>query len=355
MDSESKIVGETSAKTAGLPDGQSQAKAVESLVKQCGDMKAGQTWCLINSKWLEAWIEYTRCKAFWQYRTDEKSDSAQAAQPPGPISNSSLLLDSKANENGVANGAVNAKNDGSGSVDGKAGQGSGSKKEKNYGVARLKLSVQEIRDYYYVAVPVWKLLVGWYGGGPMIGRSTKLSGVITKSVKVDLHPVHVVLQPCDATTGEPGESKEMIYPRPRESTLHDLLTDIVSATAKASETGKASSEGKAATTPEKTEKQEGEGELEGKKKEAELPVRLWYMEEKVKSFPYEIGERVEACYKDQWYPGDLRGLPVEDPHGRYNVLCDVDKDTPKQPKTMVKVIRRLTPKEGEGSIVRTWK
>mmetsp|Transcript_79 Transcript_79/g.174 ORF Transcript_79/g.174 Transcript_79/m.174 type:complete len:265 (-) Transcript_79:199-993(-) len=65
------------------------------------------------------------------------------------------------------------------------------------------------------------------------------------------------------------------------------------------------------------------------------------MSEKKCSEEYQVGDRVEACYKGRWYAGDLVKLPDCDPHGRYTVHCDCDdlRDI-----TRVKVIRHLKEK-----------
>eukprot|EP00468_Gymnochlora_sp_CCMP2014_P003771 CAMPEP_0167756956 /NCGR_PEP_ID=MMETSP0110_2-20121227/9667_1 /TAXON_ID=629695 /ORGANISM="Gymnochlora sp., Strain CCMP2014" /LENGTH=814 /DNA_ID=CAMNT_0007643111 /DNA_START=463 /DNA_END=2907 /DNA_ORIENTATION=+ len=123
-------------------------------------------------------------------------------------------------------------------------------------------------------------------------------------------------------------------PYPKEASLSQVIADL-------------SNDGKSNGTTEAKAKAEDE--------ESKATVRLWYLEVSTKTFPYEKGERVEARYNGEWYIGDLKGLPEEDKHGRYSVLCDVDKGKPTPPKTLVRQIRRVTPKEGEGEEIKEWK
>jgi len=310
------------AKVTGRPSPEKQAEAVAALMKQHGTMKEGQKWTLIASRWLEAWVNHTKCKAFWQYRPDEKSTGGFPA--PDAIDNSPLKAPPR--------------------------PGAGDTPDS---IVQIRLNAQEIRDFFYVPKPVWEVLVSWYGGGPLVERGTKLAGVIEKRVKVDLHPVFLLVSKCKSD-GEADNENTMALPCPREGNLGEVLKTLAAEGSSSSSSG--SPKERKGESPMETE---DSGETEGKEtenKDKELPVRFWYLETKRKEFPFKVGERVEACYNNEWYIGDLDALPVEDEYNRYSVICDVDKKAGKStPKTLVKVIRRVEKLEGEGDIVSTWR
>jgi len=339
---------ETHQKTVGRPAPKEQCGIIADMMKKHGKMEAGQTWCLISSKWLETWIDYTGSKAFWQYRPEE-DNSMSSAIVPGPIENSVLLEVKDSNED---------------------------KEEKNLpdGIVHLRMSAQEIQDFFFLPLPVWETLCGWYTGGPLIKRTTKMAGVITKRVKVDLHPVYVVLAPCKSSSENDIVKFDTaaVRPYPRDATLQKVLEDEAKRYKSASGTKAMNTEegeqgtpkidkmeeedvgaadrksaAEAASTPTKSEDKE--------EKNKEAAVRLWYREETRRTFPYEVGERVEACYRGEWYPGDLLHLADKDPHNRFVVLCDEDKDKKSKPTTKVKLIRREKLLPGEGEKIISWK
>jgi len=303
------------------PPPHKQADAISAIMKEHAELKVGQRWCLVGSDWLRSWIQHTGCTAFWQARPDEK-----AGPPPGPIDNSKLL---------------NEKND----------------RKGNLGIMKIRLSAQEVLDFFLVPKEAWNLLSAWYGGGPVIERGTKLGGMISRRVKVDLHPVFLVLGNC-TSSGSPAESYVRTYPR--EYTLKKVLADLNSEAASGIRTMEeeepAAGEGKRLVPMEaETNQKMNGGPSEESGDDDSSRVRLWWLHEFVRSFPFKVGERVEAHYKGNWYPGDLTKLPKDDKYSRYNVLCDVDKDTENQPATMVKTIRRIVKKEGEGQVIKKWK
>jgi len=324
--------------SAEIPNPEEQGRIITELVKQNGEMKEGQRWCLVASKWLESWIDHTGSKAFWQYRQD---DGALPRSSPGPIDNSPLIT---AESEETKDLRLNEK-------------------EK---IVQIQMGAQEVRDFFIVANPVWFKLHSWYGGGPLIERGTKLSGVIQKRVKIDLHPVFIVWTPC-REDGSPDIEASFSRAYPREATMKEVAEDIERISIRGknceSDTGLAKMEEETtsstpaketmplASPPPNPPRQEKAKNIKGDKP----IVRLWFREEKKIEFPYEIGERVEACYKGEWYPGDLLQLQDADEHGRFTVLCDEDKEKPSKPSTMVKLIRRMKLKENEGDIVIHWR
>eukprot|EP00667_Euglena_gracilis_P001210 EG_transcript_1211 len=131
--------------TEGVPPrpapGPEEAVLVEAAMQDAQPMAEGDRWYLVAYGWWRYWRQYSGYNHL-AIVTDTFSD---------PINNQSLLRD-----------------------------------------GRLISTVLENTDFLLLPRAVWKLLHGWYGGGPAVERRVIVEGVGTRAMaKVELHLVQV--------------------------------------------------------------------------------------------------------------------------------------------------------------------
>ena len=134
-----------------VPGPDQERKLVESLAKPLQELDPGSAVFLINQKWWEAWVFYTRF--------DDKRHRT-ASMPPRTTS---TLVGDRPVE-----------------IDNECLMDTGSP------LCALKRGLKEGIDYAVLTESAWDALVSWYGGGPAIRRLVMIGA--SGDLKVDLYP-----------------------------------------------------------------------------------------------------------------------------------------------------------------------
>ncbi|KAH7686774.1 ubiquitin carboxyl-terminal hydrolase 4/11/15 protein [Dioscorea alata] len=140
-----------------------EKEIVKELIRVSeANLKEGDVFCLISSRWWREWKEYVGFDENVEHSNFAKKqkDVLHAPLRPGEIDNSELILN-------------------------------GMNKEGDF--LDLRGNLQEGEDYDLVPLEVWKKLVEWYNGGPEIPRKILSEGYYSKNFSVEVYPLCLCL------------------------------------------------------------------------------------------------------------------------------------------------------------------
>ncbi|KAJ0971167.1 hypothetical protein J5N97_019126 [Dioscorea zingiberensis] len=139
-----------------------EKEIVKELIRASeANLKEGDVFCLISSRWWREWKEYVRFDVNMGHSNFSKKQKEGLLHTcrPGQIDNSELIL------NGMNNGDF----------------------------LDLRGNLLEGEDYDLVPLEVWKKLVEWYRGGPEIPRKLLSEGFYSKNFSVEVYPLCLCL------------------------------------------------------------------------------------------------------------------------------------------------------------------
>ncbi|XP_071919335.1 ubiquitin carboxyl-terminal hydrolase 9-like isoform X3 [Coffea arabica] len=149
------------------------------------NLREGNVYYVVSTRWYMGWQKYTGqpVGVFTFNEPPTEAPTSSAADRPGPIDNSDLVL----------NGSDGAD-------------------------PQLLRTVEEGRDYVLVPKDVWERLYAWYKGGPVLARKMISAG--------DSKQFHVEVFPLCLTLVDARDNSQSVVRLSKKASLHELYKTV---------------------------------------------------------------------------------------------------------------------------------
>lgn len=163
-----------------------EKRIVQELTQRAeSNLREGNLYYVVSTRWYMGWQKYTG-QPVGVFPFDEpptEASTSSAADRPGPIDNSDLVLNGSDGDD-----------------------------------PQLLRTVEEGRDYVLVPKDVWERLYAWYKGGPALARKMISTG--------DSKQFHVEVFPLSLTLVDARDNSQFVVRLSKKASLHELYETV---------------------------------------------------------------------------------------------------------------------------------